>query len=74
MGIENVVAIIFFVMAHIVAIVSLALLISREDRYRKEVEKNKELTLENKKLQVLNLYLKKKLNFKSIHGDERDAG
>lgn len=70
---EMVTAIMLYIMAHVVAITSLLLLIDKDNKYKREVEKNKELYLENKKLQVLNLYLKKKLNFKSIQESEQNV-
>ncbi|MBE6729680.1 MAG: hypothetical protein E7568_05560 [Ruminococcaceae bacterium] len=70
---EMVTAIMLYIMAHVVAITSLLLLIDKDNKYKREVEKNKELYLENKKLCVLNLYLKKKLNFKSIQESEQNV-
>lgn len=73
MKLEMVIFLIFYIIAHIVAVAALIMLSVKDDKIKREMEKNNELCIENKKLQVLNLYLKKKLNFKSIQESEQNV-
>lgn len=73
MKLEMVIFLILYIIAHIVAVAALIMLSVKDDKIKREMEKNNELCIENKKLQVLNLYLKKKLNFKSIQESEQNV-
>lgn len=73
MKLEMVICLIFYIIAHIVAVAALIMLSVKDDKIKREMKKNNELCIENKKLQVLNLYLKKKLNFKSIQESEQNV-